>query len=167
MVDQLDFAPATCFDIRVVSEGGRVNLSLNMEDCNHTRLIKNKIAMREFIPEEIQTLLFEDNVLEDRRTLPSYNIQQGSRIILVIDVELRFYVRVPQDRSFKMFVQATDSIKVIKAKIQDVTNIPIGQQRLLVLDVQSLFQLVEDDRTLSEYNIKLSLPTFKLEIRGQ
>ena len=85
MVDQGDFAPSTCFDIRVVSEGGRVDWSLNMEGCNHTRLIKNKIAHREYIPEEIQTLLFEDNILEDCRTLSSYNIQQGSCIILAID----------------------------------------------------------------------------------
>ena len=164
MVDQWDFAPSTCFGIRVVSESGRVNLNLNMKDCHHTRLIKNKIAMKEFIPEEIQTLFFQGNVLEDDHTLSSYNIQQGSCIMLALDEELRFYVRVPQDRSFAMFVKTSDTINMIKAKIQDMTKIPTRQQHLLVLDVHNLFQHVEDDRTISEYHIKLSLPTFKLAI---
>ena len=66
-----------------------------------------------------------------------------------------------------MFVKASDTINVIKAKIQDRTKIPSGQQHLWVLDVHNLFQLVEGDRTLTEYNIELNHPTFKLEIGCQ
>jgi len=51
-------------------------------------------------------------------------------------------------RTFSLEVEASDAIEEVKSKVWDAAGIPIEQQSLLVGG-----RLMEDGRTLSDYNI--------------
>ena len=75
-------AASECLDGRTLELG-------DFYTSTYIYAVKRRIHAREGIPLEEQRLIFAGKTLEDGRTLGSYNIQNGSKLHLVIFLRWR------------------------------------------------------------------------------
>ncbi|KAF4631180.1 hypothetical protein G7Y89_g6954 [Cudoniella acicularis] len=116
---------------------------------------------------EYQQLRFKDIVLENVRTLADYNVQGGDELTLykleaantrkkekpstsiMGEDLLHLWIIVPNHEDKAFTFSASDTIKAVKQKVNDIYEIPTHQQTATV-DGRRL----EDDKTLSDYNLR-------------
>jgi len=142
--------------------------------------LKQKITDVLKVDAEHQRLLFSGKVLQDDATLEDYGLVNGNAVHLSIppgiaialpkvapgkrvdDSEVQIFVKHINGRTMALMVSPMDTVEHLMSKVQERTEIPPEEQRILYGGKQ-----LTPGRTLSDYNIsKESTLHLVLRLRG-
>ena len=127
-------------------------INFEMEPSNTIKDLKIKIEEKEGIQVEKQKLILNDKELGNDKILEDCDIKDDSIIYCEQknnNSNIKIYIQMLTGKSFDLEVNQTDTIKIIKDKINTKENIPPEQQGLVFAG-----KTLEDWKTLCDYSIK-------------
>ena len=121
-------------------------VTLEVDQANKIKTVKLKIQDKGITSDPFR-LVFAGKQLEDDHTLSDYNVQNESTLLLRVSINI--FVKTLTCKIITLEVNPADTIELVKQKIQDKGMISSLPFRLVFADKQ-----LEDDHTLSDYNIQ-------------
>ena len=108
-------------------------ITLIVEEDDSIETVKVKIELKLGIPADQQRLIFMAVELKNGFTLANYDIQPEVTLFLILRLRggMQIFVKTWTGKTITSEVEASDSIEIVKAKIQDKEGIPPDQQRLI------------------------------------
>ncbi|KAJ0612784.1 putative Ubiquitin-like domain-containing protein [Helianthus annuus] len=115
--------------------------------------VKSMIQSKEGIYYEEQVLIFNELVLEDSGTLFDFHVNRKSTLTLMrrskgYSESLKIFIKLLTGEIFTHIVKSSDTVRSVKAKIQDKVHIRHHEQELIFNEI-----ILCDDHTLASYNI--------------
>lgn len=104
-------------------------------------------------------LMVDGEEMENERILASYSIHSGSTLHL-LSPRFKVYIRLLSGRTFPLEVTQTDSISLVKEKIEVQEDIPRAVQQLWLPRGR-----LEDTKTISDYGITAEMTIRLLEMK--
>ena len=127
--------------------------AFDFEQSETIYALKLKIQEVDGIPTDEQRLIFEGRQLEDKNTLDFYNIRNSATLHLVSEPRSNakpvIFIKMLIGKWLTLDFNPSDTIDVLKSKIQKKEGIPPQQQRLVFGGKQ-----LEDKYTLSHYKVQ-------------
>ena len=134
------------FKISIATENKAiiVEVDQNMTTENLKRKIQDEVAVKFYK----QQLIFADKELDDNQKLRYYNIQSKSKLFLITKSVIEINVKSWNGAQIKLYVNYTDKVSEVKAKIFEKNSIPEDKQRLIYKG-----KLLDDNMELNKYSI--------------
>ena len=130
-----------------ISDMNGLLFTLNVLPSDTINMVKQKIQDRKNIPKDAKQLSYRSRMLEDKYTLEKYNIKTESTLYLH-DREIQIFIKRASGNVITLDVMPSDTIEMVKQKIQDRENIPKDKQNLYYVHRKLM-----DKYTLKAYNI--------------
>ncbi len=143
--------PSSTYLINVRTLNGR-QIQLDVDGSESIGFIKYKIQGKENIPPEHQKLIFSGKELEDDHILADYKIKKEDTLHLGLQFrnDMSISIKTLTGSTITLKVKGTDTIKTVKAMIEEKEAIPTEQQQLYFKDNGQL----KDRMMLSDYNVQ-------------
>ena len=115
---------------------GYASFFLNVNTTDTVQKVKSQIQDRAGIPPHQQMLILGNQMLEDSRTLGSYNIHKESTLNLVFRLRggMQIFVKTLTEKTMILDVVKTDTIKVVKHKIKDIKGYHLIDRNLFSME---------------------------------
>ena len=129
----------------------RKTITLPVESRDTLENIREKIRDKEGFPIDHQHLVFAGKQLEDGRTLSDYSLEIESILQLLPGLRrgMTVFVKMMSGETHTVEVEPSDTIEILKEKIQTKVGTPTDQQRLIFEGMQ-----LEDNFSLRSYDIR-------------
>ena len=108
------------------SRGKKISLELKPSDTIKT--LKDKIQEKAWIKPEQQCVMFNGQQMEHSRTLGYYRVKNESTLHLIpFPVFKQMYVTTPAGKKIVLDVEQTDTIRMVRDKIEELEETPPGK----------------------------------------
>jgi hypothetical protein len=130
-----------------ISDMNNMSLMLEVLPSDTIDMVKQKIQDLKQIPKDEHQLWYQSNILEEKHTLEYYHIDNMTTLYLH-DRQIKIFIKRGGGDDITLDVLPSDTIKMVKQKIQDRKNIPKDKQDLFYVRKKLM-----DWYTLKAYNI--------------
>ena len=128
----------------------KVRKTLKVKTMDTIQNVKDKIQMEEWVSFDEYYLSFNKQKLDDKKTLLYYKIWENS-IVYPENIFMQIFIKRTYAKTLTLKIRHTDTIKIIKTKIEDKIGISPKNQCLILL---GKVNKLEDEKTASYYNIQ-------------
>ena len=129
--------------------------SIEIEETSTIKEIKEKIEQYLNIPKDGHNLILNKTNLDDNKNITEYGINESSILELTLkDNYIKINAVNVMGKIMPFYFKISDTIKDIKNKIEEREGIPQNTQKL-VLDPRNKKIVLEDDKKIEDYNIKM------------
>ncbi len=115
-------------EVTVVTPDGKI-IALNVDPTEPVSAIKDKLQFREGMLPEEQRLVYNGQPLADGQSLTMQNVPPMA--VLNLEQESPVFAKLPDGRTVALDVNPADTLSSLKKKIEAMTGLPVGNQRIL------------------------------------